>query len=491
MPFSPSDFLRHKQLLPSDLRTAEWDIATHSSPATAAWVKERAFFMASVANAAHLQAFRDAAAAVAAGTMSPGEARRHVRQLLKQARYKPAAGLEDTVKDLTSEQRLKVSIDTNVALARGWAQHAQSMQNTERPAQELYRAGTSKKPRDWQTRWKQAAQGLVDVARDGSMVALKTSPIWARLSRFGNPYPPFDFNSKMRVRSVSLERARQLGLIPTREEDPQAAQQQAALQRSKIPSLNERVEVPMQGVCDALAAQLQQLLQGIAEWDPASRTLRMTDMNGTRPYPWDQIAPVISAPNPVAGNLQLDAWQLWTQDSSLFRRVALGEKIPGISLDTVEDCARLFQRIEPTTSQEGGEVHRALGFSNQKKFMEALESLTAIGRDDNGHLQDATYYTARKGTIAESWTNNPRAIPLFANKKYNIILHCKKYRSRRRIDGLYGAAEHLKQYQGGSISREGESVFLGNARFRLLSRNPKITRHKNGTEDYEFDVEEA
>ena len=42
--------------------------------------------------------------------------------------------------------------------------------------------------------------------------------------RLGNPYPPFDFNSKMRVRSVSLVRARQLGLIPTREEDPEAAE---------------------------------------------------------------------------------------------------------------------------------------------------------------------------------------------------------------------------------------------------------------------------
>ena len=217
----------------------------------------------------------------------------------------------------------------------------------------------------------------------------------------------------------------------------------------------------------------------------------MTDMNGTRPYPWDAIGPVISAKNPIAGNLQLDAWQLWTQDSSLFRRVALGEKIPGISLDTVEDCARLFQRIEPTTSREGGEVHRALGFSNQKKFMEALESLTAIGRDDNGHLQDATYYTTRKGTIAESWTNTPRAIPLFANKKFNIILHCNKYRSRRRIDGIYKHAREHKQKEGGALAQEGESVFTGDVKFRVLSRNPKITRHPDGSVDYEFDVEEA
>lgn len=31
----------------------------------------------------------------------------------------------------------------------------------------------------------------------------------------------------------------------------------------------------------------------------------------------------------------------------------------------------------------------------------------------------------------------------------------------------------------------------GDVKFRVLSRNPKITRHPDGSVDYEFDVEEA
>lgn len=471
MPYKPTDFLRHKQLLPSELRTAEWDAATDSSPATAAWLKERAFFMAGVANAHHLQAFRDAAAKVAAGTMSPSEARRHVRQLLKQSGYKAEPGLQDTVKDLTSEQRLQVSIDTNVALARGWAQHAQSMQNTERPAQELYRAGTSRKPRDWQARWKEAAEAVAweGVAKGGAMVALKTSPIWAALSRFGNPYPPFDFNSKMRVRSVSLDRARQLGLIPTREEDPQAAQQQAALQRSKIPSLNERVEVPMHGVCDALAEQLQQLLQGIAEWDPASRTLRMTDMNGTRPYPWDEIGGVISAPNPVAGNLQLEAAQAWMADSNAFAPPSANVKAVRVSLDVKEDFIRLLNRITPTakngvedTAQET--ILRGLSMASTAERAEFLKKIRREG------------YGARPGYIAESWTTSAPAAREYARSNAPVVLVCSSYRSRRRFDGLYKELDTTANHPTHPHQIEGESLMPGSASFRFIRQETK-----NGT----------
>ena len=468
---SPSHFLRHKQLLPAELRTAEWDAATGRNPATAAWLKERAFFMAAVANALHLQAFRDAAAKVAAGTMSPSEARRHVRQLLKQSGYKAEPGLQDTVKDLTAEQRLKVSIDTNVALARGWAQHAQSMQNTERPAQELYRAGTSKKPRDWQARWKEAAEAVAweGVARDGAMVALKTSPIWAALSRFGNPYPPFDFNSKMRVRSVSLDRARQLGLIPTREEDPEAAERLAARQRAQVPSLNERVEAPMQGIGNQLAGQLQDLLQGIAEWDAATRTLRMTDMNGTKPYPWDQIGRIISAPNPVAGNLQRDAAQAWMEDSNAFAPPTATVKAERVSLDMKEDFIRLMNRITPTakhgmqdTAQET--ILRGLSMAGE---WERADFLKKIRRDG---------YGARPGYVAESWTTSAPAAREYARGNAPVVLVCSSYRSRRRFDGLYKTLDTTANNPAHPHQLEGESLMPGSARFRFIRQE-----NKNGT----------
>lgn len=491
---SPADLLRSKQLLPTDLRTREWDAATAEHPATAAWVKERAFFMAGVAQAQRLQDFRNAAAQVAAGTMSAQEARRHVRRTLQEAGYTPETGLQDSIKDLQSDARLRVSIDTNVALARGWAQHATAMANTARPGQELYRAGASRQPRDWETRWKEAAAGLPDAVQDAApMVALKTSPVWERLSRFGNPYPPFDFGSRMRVRSVSLERCRQLGLLPRDDDD--AAAEQAARQRTMLPGLNENVSAPMKDLSPELRVQAENLFQGIAEWDAPTQSFRMTDMNGTRPYGWQDIGRIISAPNPAIGNRQLAAFELWTHDSSKFRDAALGraEKNADVTLDVVEDAARLFRRINPIAS-DGSDpakaLHRALGYSDPNEFRKMCDRLTKIDRDANGNMLDATYYTTRPGTIAESWNNNMKTTREYANKTFNIILHCNKYRSRRRIDGIYPHARELKQKEGGALAQEGDSVFTGDVKFRVLSRNPKITRHPDGSVDYEFDVEE-
>ena len=222
----------------------------------------------------------------------------------------------------------------------------------------------------------------------------------------------------------------------------------------------------------------------------------MTDMNGTRPYGWQDIGRIISAPNPASGNRQLDAFELWTHDSSKFRDAALGraEKNADVTLDVVEDAARLFRRINPIAS-DGSDpdkaLHRALGFKNEKQLKNVLDSLTCTGRDNEGNMMDATYYTARSGSIAESWNNNMKTTREYANKKFNVILHCNKYRSRRRIDGIYKHAQELKQKEGGALAQEGESVFTGDVKFRVLSRNPKITRHPDGSVDYEFDVEEA
>lgn len=419
--------------------------------------------MAGVAHLQTIQQFQDAAAQIAAGTLSPSEARRKVRQFLKQAGYTPLYGLQDTVKDLTSEQRLKVSLDTNVALARGWAQHAQSMQNTERPAQELYRAGHSNNPRDWAARWKEAAAAVnwQGVAGDGSMIALKTSPIWIKLSRFGNPYPPFDYNSKMRVRSVPMQRAKQLQLIP---DDPAALQQQAQLQRSQIPSLNENSAVQFHEPSPQLIQQAQDLFQGIAEWDPHSQSFLMTDMNGTKPYPWDQIAPVISAPNPVAGNLQLDAAQAWMQNSRAFAPDA--DKNERVSLDMKEDFIRLMNRITPTakngeddTTQET--ILRGLSMASTAERTEFLKKIRREG------------YRARPGYIAESWTTSAPAAREYARSNAPVVLVCSSYRSRRRFDGLYKELDTTANNPEHPHQIEGESLMPGNVRFRFIRQKLK------------------
>lgn len=157
-------------------------------------------------------------------------ARLAIKQLLGEMGYSPEPGDEGTIKDLSSDARINLVLDTNVESAQGAGRFIQ-MNNPdivdEFPAQELYRLESRVKVRDWEERWNAAADesGDDDAARvlkeSGRMVALKASPIWDSLGdgaggyddTLGNPYPPFAFNSGMWVQSVSRADAEELGLI--------------------------------------------------------------------------------------------------------------------------------------------------------------------------------------------------------------------------------------------------------------------------------------
>lgn len=223
----------------------------------------------------------------------------------------------------------------------------------------------------------------------------------------------------------------------------------------------------MQGVCNELAGQLQLLLQGIAEWDPPTRTLRMTDMNGTRPYPWDQIGSVISAKNPVAGNLQLDAAQAWMQNSRAFAPDA--DKNERVSLDMKEDFIRLMNRITPTakngeddTTQET--ILRGLSMAGNTERADFLKKIRREG------------YGARPGFLAESWTTSAPAARQYARGNAPVVLVCSSYRSRRRFDGLYKTLDTTANNPKRPHQIEGESLMPGNARFRFIRQETK-----NGT----------
>lgn len=77
------------------------------------------------------------------------------------------------------------------------------------PAQELIRVESRKMPRDWMTTWLQTGGKLYD----GRMIALKTDPIWETISRFGTPWPPFDYGSGMGLADVSRKDAIALGVM--------------------------------------------------------------------------------------------------------------------------------------------------------------------------------------------------------------------------------------------------------------------------------------
>ena len=76
-------------------------------------------------------------------------------------------------------------------------------------AQELVRVEARDEERDWAGIWHAHGGAFYD----GRMVALKGDPVWVAISRFGLPYPPFDYNSGMGVEDVAHDEAVALGLI--------------------------------------------------------------------------------------------------------------------------------------------------------------------------------------------------------------------------------------------------------------------------------------
>lgn len=146
---------------------------------------------------------------ILSGTKSASESRRDIRAALAVADYEPTG---PGIKDHTTQKRLDLILQQNVRSARGYARRAEGMDPDTLdlwPAQELVRVYGRKAPRDWKARWIASGGELAG----GKMIALKTSPIWMSLSRFGVPWPPFDFGSGMGVRDVSRADAEALGLI--------------------------------------------------------------------------------------------------------------------------------------------------------------------------------------------------------------------------------------------------------------------------------------
>lgn len=148
-------------------------------------------------------------------------ARMRLQAALERVDYDPEAQ-EGSIQDLGSDARLNLVLETNVQMAQGYGKWRQSQDDDvidSTPALELYRLEDRRVPRDWAIRWLSAAGEVGDDAASkafrvhGRMVARKDSPIWTALSRFGQPYPPFDFNSGMDVRNVGYRDAVALGVM--------------------------------------------------------------------------------------------------------------------------------------------------------------------------------------------------------------------------------------------------------------------------------------
>jgi hypothetical protein len=164
--------------------------------------------------------------------MNLAEARTNLKAKLKEYGYEPPEGERDRITDLSSDQRLNLMVETQVDLNRGYGQWRQGQDEDILdvwPAQELYRAEPREEPRDWDQIWDEAASRVDPAAHrvfkeTNRKVALKDSPIWLTISDFGVPYPPFKFNSGMKVEDVERDAAISLGLMsPNRRVRPEEA----------------------------------------------------------------------------------------------------------------------------------------------------------------------------------------------------------------------------------------------------------------------------
>lgn len=201
-----------RSVVASKLRTAEWEkVPLH--------LRERALFSAGVDHARFLsttqQKLKDAIG-LRREQVARGEAvvdrSSFIGSLRRLAITEGLGTGKGGLTDVASRARLGLIFDTQLRMAQGFAQRKIAIDPDVLdafPAQELVREEDRKVPRDWESRWTAAGGELVN----GRMVALKTDPVWTKISRFGTPWPPFDFGSGMGLDDVSRAEAEQLGLI--------------------------------------------------------------------------------------------------------------------------------------------------------------------------------------------------------------------------------------------------------------------------------------
>lgn len=227
-PFAAArDYAAGRTLLPTVMSSAELAQLTADTRAGAV-------FCSGVTEVEFLQVVHDRTAKLAAGTSAgpgdyanPASVRTELKELLGALDYQPAAGDEGTIKDLRTDARLNLIVNTQLAMVTGYGQWRQSFLPGAAllyPCAEFRRRADRNVPRGyrvvggalvevvrhyWQRRWVAAGGRLFA----GRMVARLDDPVWPRLSRFGHPWDPCDFNTGYGREAVGRAEAVELGVI--------------------------------------------------------------------------------------------------------------------------------------------------------------------------------------------------------------------------------------------------------------------------------------
>ena len=258
-PFAAAvDRLAGKTAVASKLRTKDWEGLDLS-------IRERALFSAGVDDLRTVQSFQDKLNEWATlGRDNPQRAFMDRSKFVAEMRQALGAPEGDTgdITDITSRRRLELIYDfqTQDAAEYGRWKIGQDPELLDAfPAQEFLRIESRRVPREnWPQRWREAGGRFYD----GRMIALKNDPVWTKLSRFGRPWPPFDFGSGMGIEDVERDEAERLGVItPSQEPIAQDA------------DFNKNLNADVSGLDDTLAGKLVEWfgdkvkVQGdVAEW---------------------------------------------------------------------------------------------------------------------------------------------------------------------------------------------------------------------------------
>lgn len=260
-PFTDAvDRLAGKTPIASALRTAEWE-------ELAIGLRDRAFFSAGVENLRTLSAMQTKLGEALQPGIDPERAFMDRGKFVAEMRELLGApeGDSDELTDLASRRRLELIHDfqTEDAIEGARWKAAQDPDLLDAfPAQELIRVEGRQEPRDWAARWSEAGGRFFG----GRMIARKDDPIWERISRFGRPWPPFDFGSGMGLQDIEREEAIALGLI---QDDDEVASQDVAFNDQLEASLPPGSESLLEGFQEIFGDQVE-IRDGKIRWKGAA-----------------------------------------------------------------------------------------------------------------------------------------------------------------------------------------------------------------------------
>lgn len=376
-----ADQFRQKTVVPSKRTSDQWE-------ALPAEIRMRSMFSAQVESErilaeakARLQSRLDLEKRDGR-TMDRGVFIEEMRNILLDSGYRRPKGVKrGSLRDLKSSRRLGLIFDMNVAQAQGYAKWKLGMTPqglANEPAQELVRIKSKIEVRNWPQIWRYVGGKFFGgygankdyPASHGRMIALKTDPIWTQISRFGTPWPPFDWGSGMGLRNIDRREAEALGLITPED----------TLEPLDSP-FNENLEASLASIPEDGRERIAEALQGEV----------MVEDDKLKLLPPPTPTSRVFLPSAIIGAVMITAAK------------ALLELPEGklIALAKALDESVAWQRFKSSIENQGGEVLTRDGLVRaMAQFIATPEAKTAIEEIRRSSWRDAFWCPADFADIA-------------------------------------------------------------------------------------------